>query len=37
MSTMVAIAIALLLVLILINVFPAITLWLPDLLLGGYM
>lgn len=29
--------IALLLVLILINVFPAITLWLPDLLLGGYM
>lgn len=29
--------IALLLVLLLINVFPAITLWIPELLLGGYM
>lgn len=29
--------IALLLVLLLINLFPAITLWIPELLLGGYM
>lgn len=29
--------IALLLVLILINIFPGITLWIPEMLLGGYM